>query len=69
MDKACSYTKMFTLMKDFGKMDIQKAMAYKDTINKVQAMLEDLLQELNKVLVRTHGIMEQVSTMDNSAKD
>lgn len=50
-------------------MDIQKAMAYKDTINKVQAMLEDLLQELNKVLVRTHGIMEQVSTMDNSAKD
>jgi len=43
-------------------------MASKDTINKAQAMLEDLTLELSKVLELIPGITEEANTTANLVK-
>lgn len=68
MDKAYLHIKTYTLLKVLGETVIQKVMASKDTINKAQAMLEDLTLELSKVQELIPGITEEANTTANLVK-
>jgi len=55
-------------LKVLGEMVIQRAMESKDTINKVQVMLEDSILESSKVPEPTPGITEEANTTANLVK-
>ena len=68
MVKEYLHIKMSIHLKVLGEMVIQRVMESKDTINKVQAMSEDLILESSKVLELILGITEEANTTANLVK-